>query len=624
MPDLVSTLLVDRPVCFVSGTNGKTTTTAMVAAALGAGTATNHDGANLPAGWASALLEAEPGGAGRARGRRGVPAGRARRRAGRARGAAQPHARPARSTFRDADARGALARGAHRPSRRFAVVANADDPLVAWAASAASNVTWVAGGGEWHDDAAACPACGSLLDRDARRLVVRRVRAAPARAHDHSGTGHPERGRRRVPDTRRASGPRQPRQPRAGNRGGERARRSRSTARSPRSRACARSPAGTRAISVNGHEVVVLLAKNPAGWCETLDVIDELLPDRTGSVVVAINARGPDGRDPSWLWDVPFEKLAGRTVIATGRTRDRSCGAARSRGSQLHERHSTAARRRGSARRGSRRHRRDLHELPCRLPGARARVADSVVDIALIFPELLGTYGDGGNALVLARRLERARNRQPDPRDRHRRPDPSQRGDLPARRRRGRAAVHRARRVAHVGRARRLPSTRARSCSRSAPDSSWSARRWPVPTARPSKGSDSSTPPPRALPPGSSARSRCTTTSSARVGSSASRITAASRRPAPEPTRSGARTPERGVATDGAVHGRVVGTYLHGPVLARNPRFADRLLEWVVGPLEPFDDAQADLLHAERCAEVIGAQSRWRGAGARRLRRTRS
>src|SRR5438046_10418406 len=33
-------------------------------------------------------------------------------------------------------------------------------------------------------------------------------------------------------------------------------------------------------------------------------------------------------------------------------------------------------------------------------------MADSVVDIALIFPELLGTYGDGGNALILARRLE--------------------------------------------------------------------------------------------------------------------------------------------------------------------------------------------------------------------------
>ena len=47
-------------------------------------------------------------------------------------------------------------------------------------------------------------------------------------------------------------------------------------------------------------------------------MIDDLLPDKTGTVVVAINARGPDGRDPSWLWDVPFEQLAGRDVIATG------------------------------------------------------------------------------------------------------------------------------------------------------------------------------------------------------------------------------------------------------------------------------------------------------------------
>jgi UDP-N-acetylmuramyl tripeptide synthase len=69
---------------------------------------------------------------------------------------------------------------------------------------------------------------------------------------------------------------------------------------------------------VDGHDVIVLLAKNPAGWVETLDVIDEVLGDGPGTVVVAINARGPDGRDPSWLWDVPFEQLAGRDVIATG------------------------------------------------------------------------------------------------------------------------------------------------------------------------------------------------------------------------------------------------------------------------------------------------------------------
>ena len=35
-------------------------------------------------------------------------------------------------------------------------------------------------------------------------------------------------------------------------------------------------------------------------------------------VVVGINARIADGRDPSWLWDVPFERLRGRLVVATG------------------------------------------------------------------------------------------------------------------------------------------------------------------------------------------------------------------------------------------------------------------------------------------------------------------
>ena len=83
----------------------------------------------------------------------------------------------------------------------------------------------------------------------------------------------------------------------------------------------------------------------------------------------------------------------------------------------------------------------------------------------------------------------------------------------------------------------------------------------------------------------------------------------------------GPREPERGCATDGVVRGRVVGTYLHGPVLARNPRFADHLLEWVTGPLAPFADPQAELLHEERYAAVIGAH-RWsrrshRASGAR-------
>ena len=58
----------------------------------------------------------------------------------------------------------------------------------------------------------------------------------------------------------------------------------------------------------------LLLAKNPAGWVEALD----LLRPPPVPVVVAINARVADGRDPSWLWDVPFERLRGRTVVASG------------------------------------------------------------------------------------------------------------------------------------------------------------------------------------------------------------------------------------------------------------------------------------------------------------------
>ena len=40
--------------------------------------------------------------------------------------------------------------------------------------------------------------------------------------------------------------------------------------------------------------------------------------DGRGPVVLSVNARIADGLDPSWLWDVPFERLAGRPVVATG------------------------------------------------------------------------------------------------------------------------------------------------------------------------------------------------------------------------------------------------------------------------------------------------------------------
>jgi len=59
---------------------------------------------------------------------------------------------------------------------------------------------------------------------------------------------------------------------------------------------------------------------------------------------------------------------------------------------------------------------------------------------------------------------------------------------------------------------------------------------------------------------------------------------------------------------DGFVQGKALGTYLHGPVLARNPELADLLLGWVVGELPPLGreevDAEARGLRAERLAAL--------------------
>ncbi|HZR50958.1 MAG TPA: glutamine amidotransferase [Streptosporangiaceae bacterium] len=63
-----------------------------------------------------------------------------------------------------------------------------------------------------------------------------------------------------------------------------------------------------------------------------------------------------------------------------------------------------------------------------------------------------------------------------------------------------------------------------------------------------------------------------------------------------------------GDGTEGAYAGHIAGTYLHGPALVRNPGLADMLLGWVTGtPLPPIDPRQEELvtdLRAERLAAV--------------------
>jgi CobQ-like glutamine amidotransferase family enzyme len=60
-----------------------------------------------------------------------------------------------------------------------------------------------------------------------------------------------------------------------------------------------------------------------------------------------------------------------------------------------------------------------------------------------------------------------------------------------------------------------------------------------------------------------------------------------------------------GDGTEGAMAGRVLATYMHGPALARNPALADLLLSWVVGTdLAPLDDGEVDQLRDDRLRAV--------------------
>jgi len=65
---------------------------------------------------------------------------------------------------------------------------------------------------------------------------------------------------------------------------------------------------------------------------------------------------------------------------------------------------------------------------------------------------------------------------------------------------------------------------------------------------------------------------------------------------------------------EGARQGRVVGTYLHGPVLVRNPALADTLLSTAVGhELEPCSDPRVERLRRERLQANRGLRARLLG-----------
>jgi UDP-N-acetylmuramyl tripeptide synthase len=67
-------------------------------------------------------------------------------------------------------------------------------------------------------------------------------------------------------------------------------------------------------VQVEDRELFLALVKNPVGFTEVLRTV--LANPGRRSLLIAINDRFADGTDVSWLWDVEFERLAGRVNAA--------------------------------------------------------------------------------------------------------------------------------------------------------------------------------------------------------------------------------------------------------------------------------------------------------------------
>jgi len=315
-PALLEDLAAGRRVATVSGTNGKTTTTRLLAAALGSAgpVASNVGGANMSAGVATALALAP----------RSAPAVLEVDELYLPKVA--PQVRPEvvllLNITRDQLDRsnetrriGGLWRrlGAELPGAT--VVANVDDPLVAWAAQGFERRIWVAAGQRWELDATVCPACGGLLVRDdgdwhCTQCDLRRptpsIVAANVDKIEVDGRSYPVRlGLPGLVNTGNAA--------MAAAAAGvlgvdvEPALAAMAEVRDVQGR--------YREVALGGRTARLLLAKNPAGWLEMLELLDTA-PARP--IVIHFHARGADGRDPSWIWDVPLERLAGRDVHVSG------------------------------------------------------------------------------------------------------------------------------------------------------------------------------------------------------------------------------------------------------------------------------------------------------------------
>ena len=326
-PRLLEHLSAGRQVALVTGTNGKTTTTRLLTVGLGAhgdAVVSNETGSNMPPGHVAALAGTDASRAVLEVDESYLP---------RVLTATSAAATVLLNLSRDQLDRtnevrmvAGRWRAALAAAPRTQVVANADDPLVAWGAGAARTVHWVAAGLRWRLDAVGCPSCEGRISFSEEGWVCQDCgfakpppEASLVREDDGSARGVWSDGRS-IPIRLILPG---------------RFNQANALMAAVAAEACGVPAADALAAMENVDHVAgrftvrsfgdaaarLMLAKNPAGWDELLDLVSV----GDSPLVVSINARTADGADPSWLWDVPYERLAGRSVVATGdRFRDLS------------------------------------------------------------------------------------------------------------------------------------------------------------------------------------------------------------------------------------------------------------------------------------------------------------
>ena len=303
------------------------------------------------------------------------------------------------------------------------VVANCDDVLMTSAAYDSPNVVWVAAGGAWANDSVSCPRSGEVIVRDKGHWYSTGAdfkRPSPQWWFDDDALCGPD----------GLALPMRMALPGAVNRGDaaqavacrRRARRRSSGSRRGGLRRSAKSPAAIGpSVSVGATKARILLAKNPAGSQEALSMVDE----HAAGVVISVNGQVPDGEDLSWLWDVRFEHLAGEPRVSRGESGEEQqrehttvVAAAGERGADLAVRlgyagvdhtlvHDTMAAIATCPPGGWRSSPTTPRFFSCseHWRAMADTASDSKVRIGLVLPDVMGTYGDGGNALVLRQRL---------------------------------------------------------------------------------------------------------------------------------------------------------------------------------------------------------------------------